>query len=92
MKKIKPPPPAFAPPDYDAADITAIQQMERGEADAEMQKRAFNWIIRNACATYDQSYRPGDVNETSFAEGRRFVGNAVIKMLKLDPSKVRREQ
>lgn len=92
MKKLKTPPPAFAPPDYDAADVTAIQQLEQGTANAEMQKRALDWIIRQACRTYDVSYRPGDTHETAFHEGRRFVGNEVIKMLKLDPSKLRRNE
>lgn len=81
---------AFKPPQYEAADVTAIQQLERGEAGPEMQKRALNWIIVHASELYEQSYRPGDPHETSFAEGRRFVGNAIVKMLKLDPSKVRR--
>ena len=80
---------AYNPSDYDAADVSAIQHLERGEASLEMQKRAFKWIITDACGTYDQSYREGDTHETAFAEGRRFVGNTLIKMLKLNPSKVR---
>lgn len=83
---------AFKPPGYEAADITAIQQIEQGKAESEMQKRALKWIIEEACKTYDMSYRPGDTHETAFHEGRRFVGNEIIKMLKLDPSKVRRSQ
>ena len=69
MKKLKTPPPAFAPPDYDAADVTAIQQLEQGTANAEMQKRALDWIIRQACRTYDVSYRPGDTHETALLRG-----------------------
>lgn len=83
---------AFHPPKYEAADATAIQQLERGEAGTEMQKRALAWIINEVCKTYDLSYRPGDTHDTSFAEGKRFVGLEIIKMLKLDPSKLRREQ
>lgn len=83
---------AFKPPAYEAADVTAIQQIERGEAESEMQKRALKWIIEEVCKTYDMSYRPGDTHETAFHEGRRFVGNEIIKMLKLDPSKVRRDK
>jgi len=83
---------AFKPPVYEAADVTAIQQLERGEANAEMQKRALNWIIMEVSKTYDMSYRPGDTHETAFHEGRRFVGNEIIKMLKLDPSKLRRKE
>jgi len=82
---------AFKPPPYEAADATAIQQLEQGVAGPEMQKRALAWIVNQASGLYDQSYRPGDTHETAFAEGRRFVGNAVVKMLKLEPSKLRRD-
>lgn len=92
MKKIKTPPPAFLPADYEAADATAIQQLEQGTASPEMQKRALGWIINEVCKTYDVSYRPGDSHETSFAEGRRFAGLEIVKMLKLDPAKLRREE
>lgn len=80
---------AFKPPPYDASIVTAIQQLERGECGGELQKKALAWIINVAAATYDQSYRPGDTHETAFAEGKRFVGNTIVKMLKLDPSKIR---
>ncbi len=83
---------AYQPPHYEAADVTAIQQLERGEAGPDMQKRALSWIINHAAGLYEQSYRPGDTHDTAFAEGRRFVGNATVKMLKLDPSKVRRDK
>jgi hypothetical protein len=83
---------AFKPPVYEAADVTAIQQLERGEAGPEMQKRALSWIINNAAKTYDMSYRPGDTHDTAFAEGKRYVGNEIVKMLKLDASKVRRNK
>ena len=80
---------AYSPSKYKAADVSAIQQLERGEATPEMQRRALSWIVNEVCGTYDQSYREGDTHETAFAEGKRFVGNTLIKMLKIDPSKVR---
>jgi len=83
---------AYSPSKYKAADVTAIQQLERGEANSDMQRRALNWIINEVCGTYDQSYREGDTHETAFAEGKRFVGNTLIKMLKLEPSKVRSQK
>ena len=83
---------AYSPANYEAADITAIQQLEQGIAGPDMQKRALQWIIETAAMTYDQSYQPGDQHDTSFAEGRRFVGNSIVKMLKLNPSALRREK
>ena len=80
------------PAQYESADVTAIQQLEQGTATPEMQKRALNWLITGVCGTYDQSYIPLDTHETAFKEGKRFVGNTLIKMLKLEPGKLRREE
>lgn len=46
---------------------------------------ALRWIIETAAGTYDMSFRagPDGERETTFAEGRRFVGNQIIKQLKL---------
>lgn len=74
---------AYQPPDYDKVDIVALQSVLRGEATPEQQRRALDWIITFAAATYDMSARPGDTHATYFAEGRRFVGNAIIKLTKL---------
>ena len=80
---MKQPPPAYLPPKADKADTAALQALARGEASTEQQKRALRWIIEAAAATYDQSYRP-DTHETAFAEGRRFVGNTLVKELKIN--------
>lgn len=81
----------YTPVPYEAADVTAVQLMERGECTPELQKRFFNWLINGVCATYDQSFREDPYN-TAFAEGRRFCGNTVVKMLKVDPAKVRSKE
>lgn len=77
---------------YKAADATAIQQLEQGTANDQMQKRALAWIINSVCATYDQSYIPNDTHETAFNEGKRYCGNTIVKMLKLEPGKVRSKE
>lgn len=86
MKKV----PSFEPAHYKKADIYALQALQTGTANEQQQKRALDWIINHACKTYDMSFRPGADGErdTCFAEGRRFVGNQIIKLTKLDPSKV----
>ncbi|TXJ25387.1 MAG: hypothetical protein E6Q24_14745 [Chitinophagaceae bacterium] len=68
------------------ADVAALKALEFGEASPEQQKRALAWIINNASATYEMSYRPTSDRDTSFAEGRRFVGLQIVKMLKLNLS------
>lgn len=77
---------AIAPPDWDEGDAYAFQALARGEANEAQQKRALDWIIDGACCTYDVSFRPGKVDETTFAEGRRFVGLQIVKLLKVNPA------
>jgi len=81
----------YFPPAYELADIMAIKGLAAGTASPDQQQRAFKWLIENACATYELSYRPTSDRDTSFAEGRRFVGLQIVKMLKLDTSKMKRE-
>jgi hypothetical protein len=83
-------PPQIAPPEYENADVAAIQALARGDASPEAQRRALDWIINAASATYDQSFHPDSARLTDFAEGRRFVGNQVVKLTKLNLSKLQK--
>lgn len=84
----------WKPVPYELADVTAIQAVARGDAEEAQQLRAMKWLIEVACATYDQSYYPGEQGrrDTDFAEGRRFVGNTLVKMTRLNLSQMRREE
>ena len=75
---------AHVPPQWEAADVRAIQSLATGEATPEMQKRALHFLINKACLTYDLSYRPTSDRETTFAEGRRFVGLQIVKLLNIN--------
>lgn len=79
------------PPPYDLADISALKGLAAGTASPEQQQRALKWIVENACGTYQLSYRPTSDRDTSFAEGRRFVGLQIVKALHLDISILRKE-
>ncbi|SDH08351.1 hypothetical protein [Pelagibacterium luteolum] len=75
---------AHTPAEYSAADVAAIRALHEGVANEGQQRRAMEWIIRNACGMYDLSYRPGGQDgdrATAFAEGRRFAGLQIAKML-----------
>lgn len=72
------------PARYEKADVRALKNLAAGTASPEQQQRAMKWIIEQACATYDLSYRPTSDRDTSFAEGRRFVGLQIVKALNLD--------
>lgn len=83
----------WMPPAYELADVSAFQALARGDAPKDMQQRAVKWLV-NASGTYDMSYRPGPSGdrETAFAEGRRFMGLQVVKLLNLDLAKLRRAE
>lgn len=84
-KKRGGPPPACDPADYDDHDIRAVQALASGKASESQQKHAIEWIVHKAANTHDLCYRPGDSGETAFACGRAFVGQQILKMLKLRP-------
>lgn len=71
------------PANYEIPDVAAIQALARGDAAPEQQKRALKWIIESAAMTYDQSFVPGHPEVGPFIEGRRSVGNQVVKLMKL---------
>lgn len=79
------------PPHYEFADVSALKGLAAGTANPEQQQRALKWIIENACATYELSYRPTSDRDTTFAEGRRFVGLQIVKALHLDLSTLRKD-
>ena len=78
----------ITPPEYEYADVCAIQDLMAGEATPEQQKRALDWIIKKACGTYEQHYYPND-RDTVLSLGRCFVGQQIVKLTKLDRSILR---
>jgi hypothetical protein len=79
---------AHYPSDYNKREAYALRAIEKGEATADQQMLALNWIV-NCANTYDLSYRPDSTEATAFAEGRRFVGLQIVKILKLNPGKLK---
>lgn len=74
------------PPDYDSNDIAAFKALEAGAASPEQQKRALRWTLVGAADLYGLSYRNGGEDgrrATDFAEGRRFVGAQIVKMVNM---------
>jgi hypothetical protein len=76
------------PPQYDKADVGAIQALARGEAQPHQQKRVLDWIVNTAAQTYDEPYRPDSPDMVSYLLGRRSVGLAIVKLMKLNIAKV----
>lgn len=78
----------YMPPLWEPADIAAIQALQRGDASPDQQRRALDYIVTLA-GTYDLSYRPDSDRDTTFAEGKRFVGLQIVKALKLNLAAIR---
>ena len=71
------------PAPYDESVTGSLKALHAGVANAGQQQRALKWIIEALCGTYDLSYRPESDRDSSFAEGKRFVGMQIVKQLKL---------
>lgn len=70
----------------EVADASAIKALANGNADEFQQKRAMQFIIDQASATYDMTFDPDSDRASSFAEGRRHVGRLLVGIIngKLD--------
>lgn len=75
---------AHTPAKYDEAVIHAAKHVAMGSANENQQRLFMDWLIKEAAHTYDLSYRPNDIGATSFAEGRRFVGLQIVKLLNME--------
>jgi hypothetical protein len=74
----------WEPAVWEEADMMAIRAMAAGKANDGQQKRALNFMIHKLCVTHDLSFRPGGEDgrrASDFAEGRRFPGLQLLKML-----------
>ena len=82
---------ALTPPVYDVADASALQALNRGDANSDQQKRALYWIMDNAAQIKLSSYRGGvdGDRETAMLEGRKFVGLWIANLLTLNLSSLR---
>lgn len=73
------------PPQYSVEDIRAAQAVADGTASETDQKRFLKWVIEVAAATYDEPFRPNTQDTIAYMLGRRSVGLAIVKLLKLKP-------
>ena len=74
------------PAPYSKPVAYAIKAMAVGEATPDQQQMALAWICNVVCGNNDLSYRPdslGGERATVFADGKRFVGLQINKLVKL---------
>jgi len=74
----------WKPSYYEVVDVAAIQALSRGDATEDQQKHALRYLIETLCGTYDMAYRPASARDTDFALGKAFVGQQLVKFLKLN--------
>jgi hypothetical protein len=70
------------------ADVYALQALERGQANAAQQQRAIAFVVYELCAVDRMSFYPGAEDgrrASDFAEGKRWVGCYLRRILKLRP-------
>lgn len=81
----------WLPPLYERADVVAWQAIASGSADEAQQKRALKWLMERATGVYEMTYFPGPdgARNSDFAQGRRFVGLQLVKLLHLNPGLVK---
>lgn len=82
----------WMPPKWQPADVSALQACVRGEANKDQQQHAIAFIINDVCGTYEMTYIPASPRDTDFAEGKRFVGNQLVKLIKLNLSKITKKE
>jgi hypothetical protein len=82
----------WLPPSYELADVDAVRALSNGVANKDQQLRALQWILGAASDRLGMSYFPGGEEgrrNTDFMEGRRFVGNQIVKLINTDPTKIK---
>lgn len=85
----------WSPVPYDDMTVLAIKAVAGGTASDDQQRHAMRFIIEQMCATYDLSFRPGASDgdrATAFAEGRRFPGLQLVKLINLPLNALRKAE
>jgi hypothetical protein len=76
----------WKPAPWQPADAGALQALVRGDCPAHLQQRVVAFIVNDLCGTYDLPYRPGGDEgdrDTDFACGKMWVGQQIVKLLKV---------
>jgi hypothetical protein len=74
------------------SEHAAVKACFAGEATAHQQLTAMAIIVKDFAGVHDQSYIPGSDRDTAFKEGRRFVGQQILKYNTLPVSQSNEEE
>ena len=84
MRAERPDAPAF----YTYPVVVAVHALARGEANPHQQTEVLKWILEFVAGVNEHQFYPDD-RMTAFSLGRKFVGDQIIKVSKLDLSTLR---
>lgn len=73
------------------AFVYAIKAAQKGEATAAQQQLIIKSIVEMS-GYHDLSYRPSGDRDTCFAEGKRFVGGQIIKLVNLSADTIEKSK
>lgn len=83
------------PPAYTDAEAYAMQALARGEANESQQRAALDYIVNAICEYDGLSFRAGGTDgdrATAFAEGKRFVGAQIWKLIRINPAELAKQR
>lgn len=63
--------------------VYALKALQVGEATKEQQQEALDFILLRICKMHDLSFYPDSPRDGDFAEGKRYVGNQIVKLMEL---------
>ena len=79
------------PAAFTTSDVTSMQALAGGVANEGQQRRALDWILKDACGLPLWPYRESQ-RETDIALGRQFVGQQIMGLLKINATQLKQRE
>jgi hypothetical protein len=73
----------WLPASWEPADVASLQALARGVANEGQQKRALAYIVNVLGLTYEHTYVPASERDSCHAQGRRYVGLQIVKLVNM---------
>ncbi len=70
------------------AEANAFKKLYEGTAQAHQQQAALKFLVDSLCRPHDVLYIPGDPETTAFINGRAWVGQKILKYIKVPIGKL----
>ncbi len=68
--------------------VYALKAVQAGEANADQQRQALDFIVHVISKRYEIPYFPDSDRDSAFASGRLFVGEQILKILSLKADEI----